>query len=226
MKNRDKILDYFDNVADGTIVSANDMYEHGFERMNQEAFFRAVERLSDEGEIIRVGRGMYIKKTDAQGDITELLLNYFFGEDNSSGMFTGIHLYNKYSLTNVKSDNISLYSNVCKQSVCHIGNIEVKRPAVELDFDNTRIIEAMEIFQNYFEIPELDKTKFARYAKQFARGYDDEAAVTVLRSMTYKKRSIAFMKKVLDTYKVPNTLSQFLSNASHYKVPTFNKLAR
>ena len=110
MKNRDKILDYFDNVADGTVVSANDMYEHGFERMNQEAFFRAVERLSDEGEIIRVGRGMYIKKSDAQGDITELLLNYFFGEDNSSGMFTGIHLYNKYSLTNVKSDNISLYS--------------------------------------------------------------------------------------------------------------------
>ena len=137
MKNRDKILDYFDNVADGTIVSANDMYEQGFERMNQEAFFRAVERLSDEGEIIRVGRGMYIKKSDAQGDITELLLNYFFGEDNSSGMFTGIHLYNKYLLTNVKSDNISLYSNVCKQSVCHIGNIEVKRPAVELDFDNT-----------------------------------------------------------------------------------------
>ena len=44
--------------------------------------------------------------------------------------------------------------------------------------------------------------------------------------MMYKKRSIAFMKKVLDTYKVPNTLSQFLSNASHYKVPTFNKLAR
>ena len=192
MKNRDKILDYFGNVADGTVVSANDMYEHGFERMNQEAFFRAVERLSDEGEIIRVGRGMYIKKSDAQGDITELLL----------------------------------YSNVCKQSVCHIGNIEVKRPAVELDFDNTRIIEAMEIFQNYYDIPELDKTKFARYAKQFARGYDDEAAVTVLRSMKYKKRSIAFMKKVLDTYKVPNTLSQFLSNASHYKVPTFNKLAR
>ena len=86
--------------------------------------------------------------------------------------------------------------------------------------------EAMEIFQNYFDIPELDKTKFARYAKQFARGYDDEAAVTVLRSMKYKKRSIAFMKKVLDTYKVPNTLSQFLSNASHYKGPTFNKLAR
>ncbi|MFR2925544.1 MAG: type IV toxin-antitoxin system AbiEi family antitoxin domain-containing protein [Eubacterium sp.] len=124
MKNRDKILDYFDNVADGTVVSANDMYEHGFERMKQEAFFRAVERLADEGEIIRVGRGMYIKKSDAQGDITELLLNYFFGEDNSSGMFTGIHLYNKYALTNVKADNISLYSNVCKQSVCHISNMK------------------------------------------------------------------------------------------------------
>ena len=34
------------------------------------------------------------------------------------------------------------------------------------------------------------------------------------------------MKKILDMYKVPNTLSQFLSNASDYKIPTFYKLAR
>ena len=169
MKNRDKILDYFDNVADGTVVSANDMYEHGFERMNQEAFFRAVERLSDEGEIIRVGRGMYIKKSDAQGDITEILLNYFFGEDNSSGMFTGIHLYNKYALTNVKSEKISLYSNVCKQSVCHIGNIEVKKPAVELDFDNTRIIEAMEIFPNLIKLSSQDRQNSLQEAMMMRR---------------------------------------------------------
>ena len=84
----------------------------------------------------------------------------------------------------------------------------------------------MEIFQNYFEIPELDKTKFARYAKQFARGYDDEAAVTVLRSMKYKKRSIAFMKKILDMYKTQNSLQQFLSYASDYKIPAVQRIAR
>ena len=195
MKNRDKILDYFDNVADGTIVSANDMYEHGFERMIV-AFLPALAKGSCEGgEILCGKRDMYYRNQTHREILQSFLLNYFFGEDNSSGMFTGIHLYNKYSLTNVKSDNISLYSNVCKQSVCHIGNIEVKRPAVELDFDNTRIIEAMEIFQNYFDIPELDKTKFARYAKQFARGYDDEAAVTVLRSMKYKKKINCFYEE-------------------------------
>ena len=226
MKYRDRIIDYFDNIQEGTIVSANEMYGNGFEKMSQEAFFRAVERLSDEGMIVRVGKGLYIRKEDKDKNRAEILLNYFFGEDNSRGMFTGLHLYNKYSLTSVKSDSVKLYLDVCRGNVCHIGNITARRPGVELNFENTRVIEALEILQNYSEIPELDKTKFARYAKQFARGYNDEAAVTVIHSMKYKKRTIAFMKKILDTYKVTNTLSQFLSNASHYKIPTFFKLAR
>jgi len=226
MKYRDRILEYFDNITDGTVVVVNDLYEKGFEKMGQTAFFRAVERLASDGEIIRVGKGLYIKKSDADKNRTELLLNYFFGEDNSRGMFTGIHLYNKYSLTGVKSDNIELMSVMCKGSTCHIDNIIVRRPGVELNFENTRVIEALEILQNYGEIPQLDKNKFARYAKQYARGYNDESAVEVLNNMKYKKRTIAFMKKILDMYKVPNTLSQFLSNASDYKIPTFYKLAR
>ena len=95
-------------------MSANEMYGNGFEKMSQEAFFRAVERLSDEGMIVRVGKGLYIRKEDKDKNRTEILLNYFFGEDNSRGMFTGLHLYNKYSLTSVKSDSVELYSDVCR----------------------------------------------------------------------------------------------------------------
>ena len=226
MKYRDRIIDYFDNIQEGTIVSANEMYGNGFEKMSQEAFFRAVERLSDEGMIVRVGKGLYIRKEDKDKNRAEILLNYFFGEDNSRGMFTGLHLYNKYSLTSVKSDSVELYSDVCRGNVCHIGNITARRPGVELNFENTRVIEALEILQNYSEIPELDKTKFARYAKQFSKNYNDEAAVYVLNNMRYKKKTIAFMKKILDMYKIPNSLQNFLSCTSKYKVPPVLRVAR
>ncbi|MGN0317570.1 MAG: hypothetical protein ACI4E1_06470 [Lachnospira sp.] len=226
MKYTDKIIKYFEELPEGTVVVANELYEQLFSRVGEDAFFRNMERLSAKGLIERIGKGLYIKASDADKDKEEMLLNYFFGNDNDSGMFIGYRLYNKYSLTDVKSDRIELYSQVIRNNSMHIGNIYVKKPAVELNFENTRIIEALEIMADYDNIEGLDKHKFARFVKQFSRGYDDSAAVEVIRSMRYKKCTIAFLKKILDMYKVKNSLSQFLSYASDYKTPTVQKLVR
>lgn len=226
MKYRDRIIKYFEELPDGAVVTANELYDRAFQKMSQSAFFRAVERLADDGVIARIGKGMYIKASDANKDIVEMLLNYFFGENNDSGMFIGYRLYGKYSLTAVSTESIELYSSVIRTAKCEIGNIVVKRPAVELDFENARVIEALEILQHYYDIKELNKLKFARYARQYARGYNDNAAVYVISNMKYKKSTIAFMKKILDMYKVKNSLQQFLSYASNYRVPAVQRVAR
>ncbi len=226
IKNRDRIINYFDSLPDSSVVAVNSLYEDKFTKMSQDAFFRAVERIASEGIITRLSKGLYVKKIEDGVTKEDVLLNYFFGDENDSGMFIGMRLYNKYSLTTIKSDIIELYSNKIKSNISKIDNLIIKRPLVELDFDNTRVIEALEILQNYYDIPELNKLKFARYAKSFARGYNDEAAVLVLSNMKYKKSTIAFLKKILDMYKVKNSLQQYLSYASDYKVPTVQKLAR
>ena len=41
MKFRDKMIEYFDNIPEGTVVVANAMYEQGFTRMSHDAFFTA-----------------------------------------------------------------------------------------------------------------------------------------------------------------------------------------
>ena len=226
IKNRDRIINYFNSLPDSSVVAVNTLYEEKFTKMSQEAFFRAVERIADDGLIIRLSKGLYVRQIQEGITKEDILLNYFFGDENDSGMFIGMRLYNKYSLTTIKSNLIELYSNKIKSNISKIDNIIVKRPAVELDFDNTRIIEALEILQNYYDIPELNKLKFARYAKNFSRGYNDLAAVLVLDNMKYKKSTIAFMKKILDMYKVDNSLQRYLSYASDYKVPTVQKLVR
>ena len=226
MKFRDKMIEYFDNIPEGTVVVANAMYEQGFTRMSHDAFFRSIERLCEDGYILRAGKGMYIKTSDGDKNIEELLLNYFFGDNNDSGMFIGYRLYNKYMVSAYQTDRIELYSNVLKSRTCEVGNICVKRPGVQLDFENARVIEALEIMQNYYNIEQLNKLKFARFAKQFAISYNDAAAVNVLEHMKYKKSTIAFMKKVLDMYKVENSLQQYLSYASDYKVPAVQRVAR
>lgn len=226
MKYRDKLIKYFEESPEGAVIVANDMYENGFTKMSHDAFFRAVERLCDDGIIIRAGKGMYIKAADKDKNLEELMLNYFFGEDNADGLFVGYRLYNKYMISSHKSDRIELYSNVIRTGTCEVGNIYVKRPGVKLDFKNARVIEALEIMQNYYDIEQLNKLKFARFARQFAQSYSDEAAVNVLEHMKYKKSTIAFMKKVLDMYKVENSLQKYLSYASNYKVPPVQRIAR
>ena len=226
MKNRDKIIVYFDNISSGTVVVANDLFEKHFLKMGQDAFFRALERLNDDGIIVRIGKGLYIKRADKDKDLDEILLNYFFGEDNARGMFIGYRLYNKYRITSTKNDTVELFSEVIRTKEFNVGHIRVRKPGVILDFENTRIIEALEILQNYYSIDGLDKNKFARYAKQFARGYNDEVAVYVISNTRYKKSTIAFMKKILDMYKVENSLMQFLSYSSKYKVPMVLRVAR
>lgn len=111
IKNRDRIINYFDSLPDSSVVAVNSLYEDKFTKMSQDAFFRAVERIASEGIITRLSKGLYVKKIEEGVTKEDVLLNYFFGDENDSGMFIGMRLYNKYSLTTIKSDIIELYSN-------------------------------------------------------------------------------------------------------------------
>lgn len=245
MKYRDKIIKYFEELPPGSVVSANQLYEKGFSKMTEAAFFKAMERLAKEGSLKRVGKGLYAAAAaydkvpdnksfegrnkyagNADTKTAEVMLNYFFGENNDNGMYIGQKLYVKYGITDVNSDEIMLYSNIITKDTCNVGNIHVKRVDIELTYKNTKIIEALEIMQNFNNIEGLNKARFARFAKQFSKIYDDEAAVYVITHTKYKKSTIAFMKKVLDMYKVPHSLQQFLSYSSKYKVPPVQRVAR
>lgn len=223
MKNKDKIIDYFDNQADGSVIAANQLYVEQFSKMTESAFFKALERLVQSGYLVRVAKGMYSKNIESD---EQAMLNYYFGEDNSKGMYIGSKLYAKYSIAKDTSDTIELYSNAISKDTAKVGSIYVKRVNIELSFDNTKVIEALEILQNYAKIENLDKHRFAMYAKQYALSYNDEAAVHVVNNMHYKKSTIAFMKKILDMYKVDNSMQQFLSFASRYNVPAVQRIAR
>ena len=200
MKYRDKIIAYLDTIEPGTVLNLNGLYEKQFYKMSQAAFFKAMERLVTDGILLRAAKGMYVKAGSPK-EAQEAVLNYYFGENNDNGMYIGYHLYHKYGITEEKSDVVELYSN-------------------------KRVVEALEILEHFDEIEGLNKHKFARYARQFATGYQDAAAVYVIENMKYKKRTVAFMKKILDMYKTENSLGQFISFATRYRLPAVQRVAK
>lgn len=182
MKYRDKIIAYLDTIEPGTVLNLNGLYEKQFYKMSQAAFFKAMERLVTDGILLRAAKGMYVKAGSPK-EAQEAVLNYYFGENNDNGMYIGYHLYHKYGITEEKSDVVELYSNKMTKQTANIGNIHVKRTTIVLNYENTRVVEALEILEHFDEIEGLNKHKFARYARQFATGYQDAAAVYVIENM-------------------------------------------
>ena len=227
MKHKDEIIDYFDGLQSMKLVVANKLYYEKFHKMSEGAFFKALERLVNQGFLIRVAKGLYIKSTEQLDKVQmeQAVLDYFFGENNDNGMYTGYRLYMKYAITDADDGKIELYSNAVNKDSINIGRIHIRRVSIELSYDKTKILEALEIFQNYSRIRDLNKHHFARYARNFALSYKDDIATYVIDTVKYKKNTIAFMKKVLDMYKIDNTLGQYLSYASKYNIPTVMKLA-
>jgi hypothetical protein len=227
MKHKDEIIDYFDGLQSMKLVVANKLYYEKFHKMSEGAFFKALERLVNQGFLIRVAKGLYIKSTEQLDKVQmeQAVLDYFFGENNDNGMYTGYRLYMKYAITDADDGKIELYSNAVNKDSINIGRIHIRRVSIELSYDKTKILEALEIFQNYSRIKDLNKHHFARYARNFALSYKDDIATYVIDNVKYKKNTIAFMKKVLDMYKIDNTLGQYLSYASKYNIPTVMKLA-
>lgn len=227
MKHKDEIIDYFDGLQSMKLVVANKLYYEKFHKMSEGAFFKALERLVNQGFLIRVAKGLYIKSAEQLDKVQmeQAVLDYFFGENNDNGMYTGYRLYMKYAITDADDGKIELYSNAVNKDSINIGRIHIRRVSIELSYDKTKILEALEIFQNYSKIKDLNKHHFARYARNFALSYKDDIATYVIDNVKYKKNTIAFMKKVLDMYKIDNTLGQYLSYASKYNIPTVMKLA-
>ena len=227
MKHKDEIIDYFDGLQSMKLVVANKLYYEKFHKMSEGAFFKALERLVNQGFLIRVAKGLYIKSAEQLDKVQmeQAVLDYFFGENNDNGMYTGYRLYMKYAITDADDGKIELYSNAVNKDSINIGRINIRRVSIELSYDKTKILEALEIFQNYSRIKDLNKHHFARYARNFALSYKDDIATYVIDNVKYKKNTIAFMKKVLDMYKIDNTLGQYLSYASKYNIPTVMKLA-
>ena len=233
MSCKGRIEEYFEQLPKGEIVLASRLYGEKFVDCSETSFFKTMERLVQSGFLKRISKGIYTKQVEYQEDVidnqdsksnADVVLNHYFGENNDNGMFIGYHLYFKYGISNAKKDMIELYSNILSQENKNIGNINIHRVDIELSYDNTKVIEAFEILQNYETIDKMNKNKVAKYLKQFARGYSNESTVLVLSRMKYKKSTIAFMRRILDMYGVDNTLSSYLSCASKYKIPKVAKV--
>jgi hypothetical protein len=205
------------------LIIANKFLIEKLPNVPANTYYKSIERMRRKGELEWLAKGVYCRpKVTRFGKISageENILNYYIGKENYTGVVIGYRLYNKYGITTQVSKTVKIYSNVLEEEKKVIKNVEIKKVNISIDSKIKRAVEQLEILENYDEIEDIDKNSLTRLYRTIAEEYSDEIFIRVLRNMKYKKRTIAYLEKILNIRQVENTLSQFLNKTSKYKIP-------
>lgn len=217
------LVQYVEKQPISAIIVARELYVKKFFDMTEAAFLKSLERLSKDGKIARISKGIYCKpKTTRFGMILageKEIVQYFLGENNKYGFETGYKLYNKYKLTTQISKKIEIYSMKSNVAQGTVKNVNVKRLDSFYKPNMLSTIEFMEILENYHEIEDLNRKIFAAYCEYAVKEFNEKIFEQVHKRITYKKRTIAFLKNLLDFHGVDNGLKKYLNGTSKYRTP-------
>ena len=227
MNNREDILAEFRKVPENTLIMTGKLYREQFsEQMSEAAFAQAISRLCKSGEIQRISKGIYCRPKKTRFGVVlpseREIVERFTTENN--GVVVGYALYNALGVTTQVSKRIEAYSSIADEQLKQIGNVTIRKADLEYHTEMKDLIRLMELLHHYRDIQDIDYSALLRSTERLAKAYKEETFLVTQKEISYPKWTIAFLKEVLDHYRIPNTLDRHLSALSSYRIPRMEEL--
>jgi len=202
------------------IIVMKSLFNNKFKGSNENLFYKVIERLCNNNELIHIGKGIYIRpfitKYGIKPITDEDIIDFY--TKNNKGLKAGYSLYNNKGLTTQTPRTYKIYSNSIYEIKKKINNVEIIKVSFELNNNRKKALEILEILENYNKIENASYNQLKKIIEEYVNNYDDKSLVYVINNKKYKKSTIASLKYYLDKYKVNNSLNLFLSSLSKYKL--------
>lgn len=228
MRYTDRVINSVKSYPELKIIDTQKLYSEKLSEMPEPTFYKVVSRMAEKGELQRLTKGIYCKPKQGRFGVVisneKNILEYYLGEKGNQGVIIGYQLFNKYGLTTQISKVVEVYSRNISQNNKTIKNVKARKVNLKFDSITIKMIEFLEILQEYMNIEDLNKKRFIKYLEETVKYYDEQVIEKILNSMNYKKGTIASLKNVLDYYSVNNNLAKHLNGTSKYKALTLEEL--
>lgn len=223
MKQVEQIVTAIADIPERTLIFASEFFQERLSdnQLSEENFYKVLERLVTKKQLVRLSKGIYSRPQKTRFGFlapSEQDIIDFFTEANS-GMLIGYYLYNHLQLTTQISKTYHILTNNA-HSKSTINNILLKEYDLIFTEEVKRHLAMLEVLTSVDVIQDLNEKRFIKYCEEFAMyHYDDQLLDDILDKVKYKKRTINFLKLILDVYGVHHTLQKHLSRLSKYKEP-------
>ena len=203
------------------IIDAQKIYTSTLKNIPEQTYYKTISRMTRNGELERLAKGIYCKpKIGRFGRMVSSekhILEHYLGAHGRNGVIVGYRMYYKYKLTTQLSKVIEIYSNVSKQEKKKVMNVEIKKANIRFDPSSIKMVELLDFLENIHNIEELNKTNALDFIEEAIEFYSDKTLEKLLKTIGYKKSTLASLKSVLDHYKVSHSVGKYLNELSNYK---------
>lgn len=202
------------------LIFVSQLYKEEYLNVISEySYYKIIERLNKKQKITKVSKGIYtITNVCEYGIIpifTDDIINKYIC--NQGGVVIGYTLYNRLGITTQISKSISIYSSKIDNNIKKIKDVFIKKVNLIFSDDVKKMIEFLEILQNFKNIEDINYNQFINYTEKIVYEYTDETLELVLDQIKYKKSTLSFLHNILNFYNVDNNISKYLSSLSDYK---------
>ena len=228
MLNSSNVWERIHGYPELKIINAQQLYKNEFGSFSELAFYKQLSRLEQEGQLVRLTRGMYCRPKKGRFGLVaaseKQILHHFLGTNLRSGVIVGYHMYNNYGLTTQVPKRVILYSNVVGYDKMNIQNITAMKASMTFDDATKKLIELLDVLENYLLIEDLSKKNMVTFIKNALKLFNDTKLEKVIRAIKVKKSTLASLKNTLDYFGIENNVSKYLSKTSKYKALSMEDL--
>ncbi len=221
------IANLLQSIPENKLIFANKLYEEQLRgQVKEGAYYQTLGRLCKSGVLCRIGKGAYYRPRKGKyGSIplpqSEIISAF---TKNGAGTVVGYAMYNELKLTTQVSKSVEVLSAKVEQQTKSIGDVSLRYCGLEYTPEVINALSMLEVLQNFHAIQELNYGQFICFCEKFSLRYSEMAVQQVVVARPYKKRTLAFLKSILEYYNVPNGIGRYLSALSEYKYPSMEAI--
>ncbi len=215
-----EVSNFIMNYPTLNLLDSRKIYNDKFSYMGEEVFYKIISRLCGSKKIIRLSKGIYCVPKETKfgmmiSNETDIL-NYYLGSRKNKGVIVGYRLYNKYKITTQMSKNIEIFSNVLYENSKKVANVTIKKIDTGLNDYDIKLIELLDIIENYKSIENINYRTFIETIKYLSKFYNEKSLKKIIKNIKIKKGTLASLKVILDYYNIDNSVDLYLKKTSKY----------
>lgn len=223
-----RIIESINEYPELTIIDAQKLYKEKFNDVSEQAFYKTISRMSKNEDIERISKGIYCKPRRGRFGTTisseKNILDHYLGINKNRGVVIGYQMYNNKGITTQVSKTIELYSNATFQEKKQIRNVMIYKANIRFDISTIKMVELLEVLQNYRNIEDLNLIRLKKFIEDSIKYYDEKTIQKLIRSIGYKKHTLASLKNILDFFKLENNMDNYLNGTSRYNALRMEEL--
>lgn len=227
MKNNSVVKVALGKFKENELIIASKLYKEELSnQITEAAYYKTLQRMCEAGELVKIAKGTYhLPKVGKYGIVppSEKEIIAAFTE-NKTGSVVGYSLYNELNLTTQISKTVNVLSSALDGFSKSIRNIVINYVPLKFSPEIEKMIQCLEVLQNFNTIQDINYSAFVEYSKVLAQSFEEKTFEEVISKTNYKKSTISFLKEILNFYNVKNNLSEYLSALSEYKHPRMEEL--